>query len=954
MHGVEPPPARLWRPPETFSAAGAVAATAYSHRPAFGMSLTTAADCGVTTALLRPLHVDDAGYDAAAEADASGSSSSVSIASISLEAAPQSSEWTDPPAATGAQPHGPAVAVATSGGTPKAAQSPRAPGATFAAPEAYNTRANPAATSPRAFVSIGAHRDRTRSAPASSVADVLPAVRACFDVPSGLRGASERRYLQVVDLRPEDVQDVPQLVSAEGADSGDGRGGSVVTVVGSAAQCPSARRTRGQSATSNGSYASAGEDDGDGDDGGVRPSRVDGAWSGRSADEVVDSAREAEAGARLSSMRTIMAQLERQADALEIELGRAATAADAIEVGYSAHQLGAYAGMAQHFEARVAAAEESGAIARQRATEIGGQLARARGARPGLPTPPPPSASPGAPSRPPMVPAPTPPAASAHPTHAPDASTPLCEGAHTAATAGPHQATSAAAPPSPRGVAAAAAAPQGARGVGRGRSGPRAGGRAPGRAAGRSGGRPGSTPAFGSSSSSGRAPGGTAEGGAAPADRLWPDRAGGPGGSERVAPVSLTGGAAHPAPGGAAHPAPGGAAHPAPGGAAHPAPGGATSLARSRGGRAVGMGRGRGGGGRSGTRGASVAACVSACVAARVDSTAGSERPRARQESSGGAADAARPPWDASAGSGSTPATGVDGRAAVTPTARLTRLPAAGGARALTAREAQNGLRRGRLLTASEQLRASAERQRQQHLSARMAQAEATLQQLLTHEGTARAPVTVADAQTAAADAPLVPVALPPRDPPATRTGSGGRAPLPASVQGTAARAQVLAAAARTQAAGSEASQADERSMRSPNAHSPTRESQVDPSHVASGGAVASGGSAADGGGTDGNSLGLGVAAAAAAAAAGASACGGTCSGPGGGEDGGGGGGSDGSQSGGEPFGHRGAASGDRSSHGAQAGQEGSAGRRREMAALREAEGRLLGAMLTAPEPRCS
>ena len=83
----------------------------------------------------------------------------------------------------------------------------------------------------------------------------------------------------------------------------------------------------------------------DGRPGALRPSHPDGVWGGRSADDVVQAMREVEASSRLSSLQEAMAQLERQADALEVELGGVGTVAEAVQYGLTARQLGARAGL---------------------------------------------------------------------------------------------------------------------------------------------------------------------------------------------------------------------------------------------------------------------------------------------------------------------------------------------------------------------------------------------------------------------------------------------------------------------------------------------------------------------------------------------------------------------------------------------------------------------------------
>lgn len=167
-----------------------------------------------------------------------------------------------------------------------------------------------------------------QSAPVAA-GSVVAAPYAQFEVPGMLGSGSTRQYIQVVDLRPEHMPpvDVESWAAQERA----------------RAEAEAEGAGTGQEVDSRAEAA-------------VRPSHPLGAWSGRSPDEAVRNVYEEEAGRSLSALQEMMARLERQTDALEIELTGVSTAAEAIEHGQVARELGARAGLLTHLERHVEAA----------------------------------------------------------------------------------------------------------------------------------------------------------------------------------------------------------------------------------------------------------------------------------------------------------------------------------------------------------------------------------------------------------------------------------------------------------------------------------------------------------------------------------------------------------------------------------------------------------------------
>ena len=91
-----------------------------------------------------------------------------------------------------------------------------------------------------------------------------------------------------------------------------------------------------------------------------RPSHPEGAWGGRQADEVIIASRKAEVGQRIDSMTQFLSRLEKQADALEVEMGMTDNDTEAVEEWYAARQLGAREFMLGHLERQVELALREG------------------------------------------------------------------------------------------------------------------------------------------------------------------------------------------------------------------------------------------------------------------------------------------------------------------------------------------------------------------------------------------------------------------------------------------------------------------------------------------------------------------------------------------------------------------------------------------------------------------
>lgn len=241
---------------------------------------------------------------------------------------------------------------------------------------------------------LAAPPTRVWVADAGAAVDTLEAPYACFHLP-GMLGIAGRQYIQVVDLLPEHLPPVETereaaAAARERAAGPTGQEGSEEGAIGDGDDV----MNRGDVSAANGA---------DGRPGALRPSHPDGVWGGRSADDVVQAMREVEASSRLSSLQEAMAQLERQADALEVELGGVGTVAEAVQYGLTARQLGARAGLLGKLGTQVEAAIQEGQRDMKKVDALEGQLHATRATQ-SAPAAPPLATS--SPSRIPVCPSP--------------------------------------------------------------------------------------------------------------------------------------------------------------------------------------------------------------------------------------------------------------------------------------------------------------------------------------------------------------------------------------------------------------------------------------------------------------------------------------------------------------------------------------------------------------------
>ena len=209
-----------------------------------------------------------------------------------------------------------------------AGASPRAHAAASTTPAAATAQAS---GPPQAVVPIASLPLQAWLAETGAAAGVVEGPHACFELP-GMLGAAGRRYIQVVDLQPAHM---PPIALAD--------------------DHPTAAQHASQSGGGGGGGGADGADGADGatspDGGGTfRPSHPKGAWGGRSADQVIDEMHEAEATQWLGTLQATMARLERQADALEIELGGVANAADVVHADFAQRRMGASAALIDHLD----------------------------------------------------------------------------------------------------------------------------------------------------------------------------------------------------------------------------------------------------------------------------------------------------------------------------------------------------------------------------------------------------------------------------------------------------------------------------------------------------------------------------------------------------------------------------------------------------------------------------
>ena len=163
-----------------------------------------------------------------------------------------------------------------------------------------------------------------------SSALLLAAPHATFSLPGMQRG---KQYIQVVDLLPEHM---PPAVDPDD-DSETEEEEEEAEEAASSRKIPTPKKAPKKAAASAEADYDAVPT--------KKPSDPDGAWKGRTADEVIEAQLEAEHGKRLGSMADFISRLERQADALEIEMGRIGDGVDAVDLGWSAHKVGVQAGL---------------------------------------------------------------------------------------------------------------------------------------------------------------------------------------------------------------------------------------------------------------------------------------------------------------------------------------------------------------------------------------------------------------------------------------------------------------------------------------------------------------------------------------------------------------------------------------------------------------------------------
>ena len=270
-----------------------------------------------------------------------------------------------------------AASIACPAATPSSALGAAAPATQvaqhqWAAPVAPPTAVLPIAALPQP-------RGWLAGAGAGPALGVVEAPHACFSLP-GMLGTAGRQYIQVVDLSPEHLPPVETDECASPAAAWKG-----ADTVGGPADDDLADSSGGQ----------------------PRPSNLSGAWDGRGADadEVVAAAmREAEATLQLSSLQEAMARLERQADALEVEIGGVGLATEAVQHAMAARQLGGRAGLLGKLGTQVEDAIRDGMHDLQMLGTVQSQLSAARALSAESQTPPPGATT--SPSRIPVRPSP--------------------------------------------------------------------------------------------------------------------------------------------------------------------------------------------------------------------------------------------------------------------------------------------------------------------------------------------------------------------------------------------------------------------------------------------------------------------------------------------------------------------------------------------------------------------